>query len=146
MVEPAAQPHEGQGLLGRHRIAGDLGDEGDVLARRQAGNEVVELEDEADMRAPVIGQRRLAGRREVAFLVDHLAGGRDVEPAQDVQQRRLARSGRPEQDDELAGDEIEVDPAERLHGDFAHAIDLRNRAGFENDVGVGHCACWRRLV
>ena len=42
----------------------DLGDERHVLARRQAGNQVVELEDEADVRAAVGGERRLVGRRQ----------------------------------------------------------------------------------
>ena len=95
------------------------------------------------MGAPVGGQRRFAGRREVAILVDHLARRRHVEPAEDVEQRRLARARRTEQHDELAGEQVEVDAAQRLDGDLAHPIDLREGARDEDGDsrlggGFGH--------
>ena len=45
----------------------------------------------------------------------HLARGRAVERAHDLQQRRLARARRPEDRDELAGRDLEVDAAQRVH-------------------------------
>src|SRR5262245_24216432 len=56
MVHALGQVHQLQGLLRPHRLAADLRDQGDVLAGRQAGDEVVELEDEADVLAAVAGQ------------------------------------------------------------------------------------------
>ena len=49
MVERCAEPDQASASSGAHRMVGDLGDQGDVLARRQAGDQVVELEDEADV-------------------------------------------------------------------------------------------------
>jgi hypothetical protein len=48
VVETLTQAHQAQGLLRRHGIAGDLGDDGDVLAGGEARDQIVELEDEAD--------------------------------------------------------------------------------------------------
>ena len=49
VVHAVAEADQRQRLLGRHRVVGDLGDQGDVLARGEAGDQVVELEDEADV-------------------------------------------------------------------------------------------------
>ena len=49
MVGPCAEPDQLQGLEGGQGCVGDLGDQLDVLPRREAGIEVVELEDEANM-------------------------------------------------------------------------------------------------
>ncbi|MEO8418232.1 MAG: hypothetical protein ABI475_05860 [Methylophilaceae bacterium] len=46
----------GSCLLRRHRAAGDVGYQRHVLARGEAGDQVVELEHEADVVAPVFGQ------------------------------------------------------------------------------------------
>ena len=84
------------------------------------------------MLAAVLGQRGVVGRREILVVVQHLTGRRDVEPTEDVEQRRLATPRRPEQHDELAGVEIEVDAAQRMHVDLAHGIDLGDLAGRED--------------
>ena len=47
------QADQRQRLGGRHRVVGHLGDEFDVLARGEARDQVVELEHEADVVAPV---------------------------------------------------------------------------------------------
>ena len=90
VVQPLAQADQ---LAAPPRAAsgrGDLGDQGDVLARGQAGDQVVELEHEADVLAAVAGQRGVVGGGQVVVAVADGAGGRHVEPAEDVQQRRLA--------------------------------------------------------
>ena len=53
VIEPVAQPDQPQRLLGAHRVRGDLGHQRDVLARRETRDEVVELEDEPDVLAPI---------------------------------------------------------------------------------------------
>ena len=58
--------------------------------------------------------------------------GRHVEAAEDVEERRFAAAGGAEQDDELAGEQVNIDAAQRLHLDFAHAIDFGEAAGLEN--------------
>src|SRR6185312_12993915 len=80
--------------------------EGDVLAGGQAGNEVVELEDEADMLAAIASQERIIFRAQVMMLIAHAAGRRHIQPAENVQERRFAAARGAKQDDELAVEEI----------------------------------------
>ena len=64
----------------------------DVLLRGQHRQQVEELEDEADVRAPQLGQVGVLQRRDLRARDLDRAGGRLVEPGHDVHQRRLARS------------------------------------------------------
>ena len=99
--------------------------------RRQAGDQVVELEHEADVAAAVRGERRFVGARQIGVAVQHLAARRHVEAAEDVEQRRLAGARRPQQHDELSFVERQADLAQRVHVDLAHAIDLGELANIE---------------
>ncbi len=56
VIDPFLQPDQCQRLVRVHRIVGDLGHQFDILARGQAGHQVVELKHEADVIAPVAGQ------------------------------------------------------------------------------------------
>ena len=88
-----------------------------VRLAAQLGQQVEELEDEADMPPPQRRQPPLAGAGDA--LAADLDGPRlgAVEPAEHVQQRRLAGAGAPEHRDDLAGLDVEVgaieDPARR---------------------------------
>jgi hypothetical protein len=73
VIEPLAQPDQSQCIRRGHRVLDELGDEGDVLARRQARNEVVELEHETNVAPAVRRQCRLVGRRQVLTRIDDLA-------------------------------------------------------------------------
>ena len=58
--------------------------------------------------------RRYGGTAAIGSLVDvDLAGGRDFEPGQHHQRRRLAGAGGTEQGDELAGRDVERDVVDR---------------------------------
>ena len=74
----------------------------------QLGQQVEELEDEAHPAPPQRAQRALRGARHAlaADLDDPGVGA--VEPAEQVQQRRLARARAPEHRDDLAGGHLEV--------------------------------------
>jgi hypothetical protein len=90
MVEPMAEPHQLQRRHRVHRVLGDLGHQRHVLAHREVGDQVVELEHEADMLAPITRQPGLAGadQRMVTKIGDADTGR--VEPAEDVEQGGLA--------------------------------------------------------
>jgi hypothetical protein len=60
-----------------------------------------------------------------------------VETAQDVEERGLAAGGGPEQHDQLAAIELEVDAAEGVDLALAHAIDLRQAVRAEDDAVLG---------
>ena len=103
MVETIRQTDQAERLFRCHRLLDDLGDQRDVLAGRQAGNQVVELKDETDVRPAVLRERRLVGRRQVLLAVHDLPGRRHVEASENVEQGRFAAAGRTQQDHELTG-------------------------------------------
>ena len=59
MVQPVGKSDKGQGLFRRHGPFRDLGYQLDIFTCRESGNEIVELEYEPDMFAPILGQGRL---------------------------------------------------------------------------------------
>src|SRR5207302_8011322 len=87
----------------------------DVALRAEHRQEVVELEDEADVRgAP---PRELAPGETVNMLtIDFDAAGRGpVQPGHQVEQRALARTGRSHQGQEVAAVDMEVEAAQDVN-------------------------------
>src|SRR5262249_4715546 len=96
--------------------------------------EVVELEHEAHVRrAP---PREVAAAQPVdALAVDHDRSRRGrVEPADQVQQRRLARARRAHQRDEVTTRNVEVDAVQDLDRLAAAPIRLGDAADLDEDV------------
>src|SRR5690606_35943155 len=94
MIEAVLEPDERERLLWRNRIVRDLGDERDVLPRGEARHEVVELENEADVPAPIERELPLRRVREVLAAEQEPARRRAVEPAEDIEERRFAAARR----------------------------------------------------
>ena len=86
-----------------------------VLQRGAVGQEVEALEDEADALSPV--RHEAAGGRFGDVLAVHpdFARGRPVKPADQVEQGRLARAGRPNERHGLAARYLKVDA---IHGGY----------------------------
>ena len=85
----------------------------DVLLRREHRDQIEALEHEADVaRAPV---RQLAAFHllEVLARDRELAAVRAIEPADQVEQRRLARARRPQQRQQFPGPHVEVHVVQR---------------------------------
>ena len=125
--------------LGR-RDAGEDHRQGDVLGRGQARHQVEALEDEADALA---AHARLLDRRErrhVAPFEPVGAGVGAVEQAEQVEQRRLARAGRPHDRDVLARGDGEVELAQRMHFAVAQVEDALD-AGERDQRPVHHRPC-----
>src|SRR5262249_52049109 len=85
-----------------------------VPLRREDGQQVVGLEDEADVGGPPA--RQLAAGELVEALAVHrdAPGRRRVEPADQGQQGGLARPGGPHAGDEVGGGDVEVDAVQDL--------------------------------
>ena len=77
-----------------HRVRGYLGHERHVLERGQARDQVVELEHEPDVLAPVLRQPRVVQSRQLVVEEPGLAAARGVEAPEDVEQRGLAAARR----------------------------------------------------
>src|ERR1700737_1893660 len=104
----------------------------DVASDRGLGQEVVVLEDEADLL--VADLRELPTRQALNRLavqeVASLRGG--VEAAQDRHQRGLPGTRRADQRDELAARDRQVDPAQSVDGCPVVAEDLRQSRCFDD--------------
>src|SRR5438874_241147 len=74
----------------------------DVLERRQHGNQVVELKDEADVARAPRGQRAFREAADLGAADANRAARGTIDAGQQVEQRRLARSRRPHQPEEIA--------------------------------------------
>ena len=75
----------------------------DVALGGQHRQQVVELEDEADVLRAPLRQRAAAERRSISHAGDlDRAARRLIEAAHQIEQRRLARSGRPHQRQKIA--------------------------------------------
>ncbi len=95
--------------------AADAQRHGDVVLRTEFGQQVVELVDEAQV---LVAQFALArGRERVQRLALQLhgAGGGRVEPAQQVQQRALARTRGADDGQRLAGMHVQIHALEHGH-------------------------------
>jgi len=88
----------------------------DVAERGQHRDEVVELEDEADVAAAPARQRALGQRADVGSVDHDLAGRGTIDACDQVEQRRLAGARRPHEREEFALGHAEVDAVE--HGDL----------------------------
>ena len=86
-----------------------------VLQRRAVRQQVERLEDEADPPPAQRGPVPVAQRARVQAVQQVAALGRRVEQAEQVQQRRLARAGRPGHRDVVARLDHQVGRAQRGH-------------------------------
>ena len=96
--------------------------ERDVFEHRHVAEQRVVLEHESDMAlAGAVGERVLAVER-------NLAGIGPVQPGDDPQQRGLARARRPEQRQQLAVGDLEIDVVERgKRAELLHDVPDFNR-------------------
>ncbi len=98
----------------------------DVLEGGQDRDQVIGLEDEADVVGPPAGDLRLAQVAEILAVDDDLAPGGPVEPGDQVQERRLARARRPHQREVLAFADREVEIHQHGDPELVAAVFLVN--------------------
>ena len=117
--------------------AGERQRERDVLPRGQHRDEVVRLEDEAELVAP---ERREPLVVEVGQLLagdDDRAGRRAVESGEQVHQRGLAGPGGPHDRGELAGGELEADAPQRVDRGLPLPVGAVQLCGGDDRSGHG---------
>src|SRR5262250_3137888 len=132
---------KGRGPLLLAHLALELQGEEQVLLDGQRGDEVDELEDEADPIAAEEGPLPLGEGRNRDAVDDHLARVRLVDSREEVEQRGLARAATPDEHGQLA-------PGERSAHTAQHhppPIPLLVRLGEVADLdewGRGHSRGW----
>ena len=120
--------------------AGDAGVEErqlDVAQERGLGQQVEGLEDEADLLVADRGELEAGELRDVLAVQAVGALGRRVEAAEDVHEGGLAGARGADDRDHLALLDLEVDPAERLHGQLARVVGLGDPL-HADEGGDGH--------
>ncbi|MPL92315.1 hypothetical protein SDC9_38413 [bioreactor metagenome] len=117
VIEPGAKAKLGQ-QLGRPRapagpaLARIDRRHLDIADRIEIAEQLIALEDEAEMLAPQPGERVGVEHADILAGKAVAAGTRPVETAQNVHQRRLARARGADDRDELARPDIEIDVAQ----------------------------------
>ena len=113
--------------------ARDLERVGDVLVDRAVRQQLVVLEDHAEV-APVVRDAGARDLRHVAPGDADLARGRIGLLDQQPHRRRLAGAGLSDQEDELAREDVEADPVD---GDVGRAVALLDVAEGDDRAGRG---------
>ena len=106
----------------------------DVLGRGQHRQQVEELEDEADVVAAQLGQRRVVEVADLLARDRHGAGGRLVEAGEDVHQRRLAGAGRAHHGRQAAAGDVDRHVAQGVDGGVAVAVAAGQVAGRDDGL------------
>src|SRR4030095_13095493 len=96
----------------------NVGHQRDILTRREARDEIIELKHEAHVLAAIARERAIIGGNKVVVAEVDFPTRWGVEPPKDVEERRLATSRRAKNHNELALEEIEVHTLERAHLDL----------------------------
>ena len=108
----------------------------DVLERRDRGDQVERLEDEADLLTTEDGEVLVVERAEVDVADDRLAGREGVEAGDAVHQRRLAGARRAHDRRETGTVELDGHAVEGLDDGVALAVVLHGVDG-SGDGGAG---------
>src|ERR1700728_561231 len=100
-----------------------------VFERRQVGDQVKLLKDEPDLLCAESRQPAFIQPRHVHAVHERAPRCRRVEPAENVDQRRLARTRRPHDRDPLAGLHVKGNAIQRAHAAkfLAQIFDLDQR-------------------
>ena len=112
-----------------------------VLGGGQHRDEVEELEDEAEPTAAQLGDRLVGHGGDVGTVDEHLAARRPVQPADEVEQCRLAAPAGPHDRNELALLDRQTHAIQSRDGGIAAAVDLGELAHF-NDRHLGAFPSW----
>src|SRR6185436_16745083 len=117
MVHPLTEAERLEPLLRARpdlagRLSGQERGKRRILDDIEAGDEIEELEDEADLAPAEQREGRVVHRRRDLARHEDFAGGRDVKSAGQVEERRLAGAAGSHDGDELAAADRERDAVE----------------------------------
>src|SRR5262245_10390373 len=115
MIHSALKTNKRQSLLGPHRALGDVRDERHVLPGSEAWDQVVELENEADVPPSVCGEAAVIEGSQLQILEVQRTTRGVVETAHNVKERGLTAAGGTKEDDHLPSPHVEIDALQGQH-------------------------------
>ena len=98
--------------------------EQDILLHGQLRDQVERLKHKADVPAAEDGALPLFHGKQISPVQQHLAGGRGVQPAQQIEQSALAGTALAHHGHKFALGHREAHVLQRLHGSLAGAVGL----------------------
>src|SRR6266849_2858176 len=110
-LEQVGRPRARRGLW----LAGDQARQHDVLQRGEVAQQVVELEDEADLAVAEDRQLGLRAGEHVPPVEEEATPARLVERSQEMEEGRLADPGLAHDGDALARLDLQVEPGQHLY-------------------------------
>ena len=141
VMQPFLETHQSQTFSRIERMFRDLCDERRVFQRREAWNQIVKLEYKAHVLAAITCQFRRAGLREVVIQIPDLAGGGNIEAAEDIEQGGLTAPRWSEQDHKFTRKEVEIHAAQRMDFHVSHTVGLGDPPNVKDWVGMT-CPIW----
>jgi hypothetical protein len=108
VMQARREAHKRNRFLHRHRISRDVRHQPHVFSDIQAGNEVVELENEAHMLTPISGEFVLQGTGPFLIAKPRRAAGGSIKAAQNGEEHRFPQARGAKKDDELALRDIKI--------------------------------------
>ena len=115
--------------------SGDMLGDSDILLGVQGRQQVEPLEHEADLGLAQLGPFRVGHVGQVVTIDLHRAARRGKHAPHDVEQGRLAGSGRSQQSDEFARLDFHRYATQGWHVHASKAVDLLEVRGLDQGVG-----------
>ena len=131
MIHALGEADETERVFGRHGIGADLRDERDVFARGQARDQIVGLENEADPAIAKTRQFQRRKRRQISAIEPDFPRRRRIQPAQQMQQRALARARRAAHGQKVAAGDCQVNLPQHVKRSLADEIRFSDGAGVQ---------------
>jgi hypothetical protein len=104
--------------------SGDVLHNANIIFRRQRRQQVVLLKNEPDCGLAKVCPLRTGHPRQIASIDPNVSRGRRCQPAEDMKQRRFARSGRSDDPYKFAFSNVQVDTAKSVNLHIANLISF----------------------
>src|SRR6185436_3402093 len=104
----------------------------DILERRQRGDEMKELEDEANLFTAQLRQRVLAQFRDVHVIDEDVAARRRIETGDEAEERRFSAARRPQHREKLPRADYQVERMENRQRPSTAHDGLRDAAKLDH--------------
>ena len=103
-----------------------------ITFRRESGKKVETLKHETNLTTSNVRPFRIGGCSQILAIDDDAAGGGSQQPAQKMQHRRFTTTGRTHDGHEFTFMDLQGNPSQRRHINFANAINLYEVLGLKN--------------
>lgn len=143
-LREADAPEQLPRAVGRFPVSRQLERQRNVLLRREIRQKLKRLEHEADLVAAQHGEFILGARFQGHAIEQNATVGRPIEPSEETEQSRLSAPRGPDDGNELAGGDPQIQPVENGQRAISRAQPLGEASTLESWVrGFRHAKTFR---